>query len=522
MAVIMKPDMKRFAPIGLYISLLAALVSGALYIVFHVFTLPLQISLGFILLGAAGYIIMDPERARQALTGRQARYGSNAFILSLAVFGILIVVNYLGYKNSFRWDLTENKGNTLAPETINTLSSLTQPIKALAFYTPRTPADDAKKLLESYKRNSKGKFDFTFVDPEIDIAAATSANVTRDATIVFSLGDRKEQVTFASEQDFTSAIIRLVNPGERDLYFLSGHGEFDPNGSGDTSYNQLQLTLQNKNYKISTLNLISEPNIPSNALAIIIAGYKKSLSDNEINIIKTYLDKGGSLVVFSDSPFAVNLTSNPIDPDDPLIKYLRDSWGVQLGNDLVIDPNVSPAIVAVANSYGDHAITQKLNNVTTIFPTARSVTSASSPPAITQTILASTSSNAWGETNWESIQKNQVTVDKGLDVTGPVPLGIAATNSDTKGRIVVIGDASFASNRYFDQYANSDLAVNSLDWAAEQENLISLTPKQVTTRFMPPPQIYVMGLILFGSVFLLPGAVIAAGVFAFISRRRRG
>ncbi len=57
------------------------------------------VSIGVIILGLAIYAFVEPDRVRRALTGRQARYGSNALIMSLAFVGILIVANVLAFQN---------------------------------------------------------------------------------------------------------------------------------------------------------------------------------------------------------------------------------------------------------------------------------------------------------------------------------------------------------------------------------------------------------------------------------------
>jgi hypothetical protein len=66
-----------------------------LYIVQREFSLAIQISLSLVLIGLALYVILDPQRVRKGLTGRQARYGSNAILLSVAFIGIVVVINYL-------------------------------------------------------------------------------------------------------------------------------------------------------------------------------------------------------------------------------------------------------------------------------------------------------------------------------------------------------------------------------------------------------------------------------------------
>ncbi len=94
----MKTAQRRFAPFGLYLALLAAIVSAGLYIVEGQITLPLEISLAFIVIGLAIFVILDPQRVRASLTGRQARYGSNALVMIIAFLGILIVINFVAYK----------------------------------------------------------------------------------------------------------------------------------------------------------------------------------------------------------------------------------------------------------------------------------------------------------------------------------------------------------------------------------------------------------------------------------------
>ncbi len=59
-------------------------------------------------------------------------------------------------------------------------------------------------------------------------------------------------------------------------------------------------------------------------------------------------------------------------------------------------------------------------------------------------------------------------------------------------------------------YGNGDMFVNSVDWAAEQESLASITPKNTTERtFNPPSQLYWI-LILLTSIFIIPGLIVLA------------
>jgi ABC-type uncharacterized transport system involved in gliding motility auxiliary subunit len=103
-------------------------------------------------IGLATFVALDPGAIRATLTGRQARYGSNALILIVAFLGILVVVNYLAYKNTKRWDLTADKSNTLAKESIDVLKGLSNTVLAKAFYSSDTSVasskENAKTLLD--------------------------------------------------------------------------------------------------------------------------------------------------------------------------------------------------------------------------------------------------------------------------------------------------------------------------------------------------------------------------------------
>jgi ABC-type uncharacterized transport system involved in gliding motility auxiliary subunit len=516
----MNTSWRKFAPFGLYLALLAALAAAGLYIVKQEFNLYVQISLGVLVIGLAIFVLLDPQKIREIITGRQMRYGSNAVLMLIAFLGILIAINWIVYNNPKRWDLTENKDNTLAAETLNTLGSLTKPVTAEAFFTKRTSSETASKLLQNYKANSKGNFDFTFIDPEADPIAAQNAKITRDGSIVLKLGDRSETVTFAGEQDLTSAIIRLTNPGTRAVYFLSGHGEVGLESSGDAAaFGQVKQMLESKNYTVKSLNLLATSTIPEDALAIIIAGPKKPLSQAETDALKAFLDKGKGVIYMGDPTPLTQFNGEK----DVWADYLKTDWGIILDNDLVVDPNVNPPTVAVAESYGQHAITSKMSGVASVFPTARTITKAANAPQdLALTPLVLTAQNAWGETDIENLKNSQVAFDATKDVAGPVTLAIVGESSAKKSRLVVFGDSDFASDTYANQYGNADLLVNTIDWSAGQDSLINLTPKQQTNRSLIPPQEATLGLVLLGSVFVLPLVVIALGISVWLQRRRKG
>jgi ABC-type uncharacterized transport system involved in gliding motility auxiliary subunit len=528
-----KITLRDLAPAGLWISGIAILfivvtliVKLIIYIGLYsppdqkVINLILWISLCVAVIGLALYALFDPQRIREFLTGRQARHGSNAIIVVIAFILILIVVNAIVYQNPIQWDWTEGKQNTLANETIDTLNALPAPLQAIGFFTTRTSDISTLDLFTRIRAKSNGKFSYEIVNPETNPAKANQYKISQDASVVLIMQGRQELLTNPTEQEFTNALVRLINPGLRTVYFLIGHGERDIQNSSDKAYTRARTVLESKNYTVKVLNLLAQNKIPDDALAIIINGPTQPISNQETSLLKAYVEKGRGIVVMEDASLLVDKAKT----SDPIFDYLTSIWGITLNNDLVIDPSSSQIEFAIENAYGSHPITDKLKsqNMVSFFPAARSLTLNEKIQGVTKTALITTVSSSWGETNLAALQNSEVSFDPSVDFPGPLTIAAAVQNITTNGRIVVIGNAAFASDIYFDQYGNGAVFINSVDWAAGQENMINLTSNQPVSRQMRLPNSFTILLLAFSFVIFIPGLVIAGGVASWLVRRSRG
>ncbi len=526
----------QYAFIGLILSLIACISTGLIGVAKGIYAagmfpapenpdginLALQISIALIIVGLAAYAIMSPDSVRRFFTGRQARYGSNSLIITLAFIGILVVLNVLAFQNpdflGAPWDLTEDKSNTLAKETLQALETLPEDVKATAFYTNSLNFTSADELLLKFKTNSKGKFDYEFVDPDLNPLAAREAGITGDGKILLTMGERKEIASFASESEITKTLIRLISPEARAVYFLQGHGEPKLESGGELSFSVAKSTLESKNYTVNELNLIATNSIPEDALAIIIAGPMKPLTSSEVSLLKKYVDAGGSLVVMED-PIAITEFG---DSPDPLADYLTSDWGITLNKDIVIDlVNTQNPFQAVSSQIAQHPITQNLTeNYIVILPQARSLNITGEKENITDTPIIMTTDQSWGET--ELVANETPVFSPESDLPGPLILAVAGENSASKGRVVVFGNSVFAADQAFDAYGNGNIFINSVDWAAEQEDLIDITPREQTQRTFNPPSNIGFIIMIITSVFVLPGLVVFAGISSWLARRKRG
>ena len=488
----------------------------------NVLNIVLQVSVGLLFIGLGVYAFLAPDSIRRFFTGRQARYGSNSLILTLAFVGILIAVNYIVYKNQnlfgAPWDFTADQSNTLADETLQILATLPDNVNATAFYTANLDYTAAEELLQKFKNNSNGKFDYTFINPDLDPVAAREAGITGDGKILLQMGDVQEIASFASETELVRTMVRLISPEPRAIYFLQGHGEISLEAGAELSYSVAKSTLEAKNYTINTLNLLVSPTIPEDALAIVIAGPTKPVSAEEVNLLKEYVENGGALIVLEDPRYFTEFGTAA----DLLASYLTREWGITLNEDVVIDPASSQnPFQAVSYSYNpSHPITQNLTaNLITVFPQARSLSISAEKENVTQSWLTSTIDSAWGETE---LTNDQLSNDPAVDTQGPLYLAIAGENTATGGRVVVFGNSFFAIDANFDVYGNGNIFINSVDWAAEQEDLLNITTRPQTQRiFNAPSQGRFLILVLI-TVIVLPGLVVFFGISSWISRRRRG
>lgn len=477
-------------------------------------------SLVFIGIGISVYGILLPDQVRRFLSRRQTRYGSNSLILLLAVVGILVMVNVLAYQNPLPpLDMTENKAHTLAPETLQVLENLPGEVVATAYYTNGSSTAQADELLNNFKSNSNGNFDYRFSDPDADPVTVHNAGITGNGKILLTLGARKEVASYADETELVRALNRLINPGTRVVYFLTGHGEVDITTSGEATMSSVKATLEGKNYTVKILNLLAENKIPADALSIVVMGPLKPLSAAEVKLLEQYLENGGGLIVAQDPLPLTDFNEEP----DPLAEYLASAWGILLDDNIVIDmSNPGNELLAVTNSLSpEHPVTRGMSQVA-ILPNTRSLSLGTIPAEATVTSLAQTTPDSWGETDYSNMEGTRVQFDEGADLIGPLALAMAGENTLNGGRLVVFGSSSFALDLNFDAYGNGDLIINSVDWTAQQENQISLTPYATTERTLKLIDSPTWLMILLFSVFILPGLVVIAGGVSWFTRRRRG
>ena len=465
---------------------------------------------------------------------RQARYGTLAATSVLVVLGILIAINYIGSKQNKRWDLTASKQFSLSDQTRNVLSRLDAPMEVLVFYKPDELQGWQDRMRE-YEYASK-KVTTQYIDPDKKPAVARQNQIQQYNTVVFNYKGRTERVTSNSEQDLTNGIIKVVTGRQRKVYFAQGHGERDATSQERDGYGGVGAALGRENYTLDKVVLLQTGAVPDDAAVVVVAGPKTDFFSQEIDALKKYLSKGGKLLLELDPPDKPDST-----PVTNLIALAHD-WGMDVRNDIVVDVSGmgrligTDASVPVAASYPSHPITQRFS-LLTAFPLARSVVPVSGgvdghiPQAVVET-----SPRSWAESDIKGLlTSGQVSLDEAKgDKKGPVSIAAAVSapvtsseapkpgdNGDTpkpEARVVVFGDSDFAANATLQIQGNRDLFLNTIGWLSQQENLISIRPKEADDRRLvltSAQQTNIMWLAL----LIIPAFIFSTGIYTWWRRR---
>jgi ABC-type uncharacterized transport system involved in gliding motility auxiliary subunit len=472
------------------------------------------------------YTLGQWREIAKMFTRRQARYGTLAGVSVLAVLGILGAINYIGAQQHKRWDLTANQVYSLSDQTRNVLAKLDSPMQ-VAVFAQDTDFPRYRDRLREYEYVTK-RVSTSYVDPSKQPELARQNQIQQEGTIVINYKGRSERVTSDTEQDITRAILKVITGEQKKVYFTQGHGERDTVSAERDGYNAIAAALGRENYDLAKVVLAQQGAVPDDAAAVVIAGPKVDFFPPEIDALKTYLGKAGKLFMELDPPDK---------PDSPaltnLVALARD-WGVEVGNDVVVDVSgmgrllgASEAVPVAAN-YPSHPITEGFK-LLTAFPLARSVTVANANQHAQS--FVETSPRSWAESDLNAVLTSKpVSFDEGKDKKGPVSIACAASAPATgvkpasadapspQTRIVVVGDSDFAANAGLGIQGNRDLFMNILGWLTQQENLISIRPREPDDRRLTLTSAQQANLTWL-TLVILPLLIFGTGVYTWLRRR---
>lgn len=451
------------------------------------------------------------------LTARQTKFTAYVTVYILIVIGVLGLLNWLANRHNKTVDTTSNKRYSLSDQTEKVVKGLKQDVR-ITYWDKTEQFQRAKDLLDRYDSLSP-KLSVDYIDPDRKPQEAKIAGVRTEGTIFVQIGSKREEARSLSEEEVTSALIRGLKGGDRNICAVQGSGEHQFDNTGREGYSRVKEVIERNNYKTRTISLLEKAEVPKDCTVIMVAGPRFDYVPPVVNAIKTYVEAGGRAVVMVDPPLQVG--KEPIAANQPLMDLLA-SWGVTPNKDLVLDTSGIgqifgfSAAVPLVTVYESHAIVKEMKGVATAFPLARSL-EVKSADKVTADKLFSTGENSVATTNLSSPEVDPKTAKK-----GPFAIGAAASfkpgQQGVEGRVVVTGSSGWVGNGILGFQGNRDLFLNMLNWLSSDEDLISIRPKDPENR---PLQLSrgQMKSIFYSSVILVPLAVIAAGVSVWWKRR---
>jgi ABC-type uncharacterized transport system involved in gliding motility auxiliary subunit/ABC-type transport system involved in cytochrome c biogenesis permease component len=427
---------------------------------------------------SVGTFLATPSRNQWLIVG----------LIDVALLAGIVTLHTFVIHRNVRWDLTPTKALSLSQQTSDLLRGLDREAKATMFFGGSP--DAYQSFADLFKRyaseNSRFQYQILFRERNQALALEYGANYN-NMTVVEYEGQRKI-LPVATEQLITQALFQLVHRQRKAVYFVGGHGEKDPrDNSAREGYSEAASALVNENFDLRPLQLGREARVPEDAAVVIVGGPQADFQPEELEPLHTYIRQGGHVLFMIDPLPVPNLT-------EALARY-----GIKLTEDVVYDPENrlfgGDALSPLVSLYNLSVPIVKELRLNTIFPLTRSVDviKPSPSPAISAAPFCSTGPGSWARYRSNDMAPEGAVEFEGTKARpGPIGIAVAATiNLDERAasqgasakapsrmaRIVVYGDSDFASNSRLSLLGNKDLFLNTMQWLAGEEQLITERPK---------------------------------------------
>ena len=398
--------------------------------------------------------------------------------------------------------------------------------------------------------------------------------------LVFLYEGRSETIplvesTAGIEYDITTAIRRVSTTELPVVGFLSGHGMATPTENMDQWTRQLE-----RHYRVTTVSVDSFRFVPPDVEALFLVGPRTGLSEWERYAVDQFILRGGRTVWLmemtdadlqrSQEGMAAALGLNM----EPWLAH----YGIQLRPALVMDRASNqititqrqglfqvrsvvpyPFFPIAQNFNSEHPMVKDLDQIPFFYmspiDTALAVPDSlrpatgdtihswpSEPPRLAVEPLVYSSEVSGAQKDFFFIQPNPAMAQY-LFLGGPYVLAASVTGSfrsafagfpavpDTvtlpasiagpvDNRLVVVGDATFATNDYLSE-GGVRFLLNIVDWLFQDEALIGIRAKEVDYRPLGEVGNTVRAIVKWLNILVPPALAIIAGLVWWRYRRRR-
>jgi len=424
-------------------------------------------------------LFFDREFLIDFLKMKTTKNGLNMGVIILLMVVLVVAVNYIGFKNNKKWDLTSEKLNSLSEQTVQILKTLDKEVKIIGFFDGNHVQFKTMLLDVAEKMKFESKFVVVEVyEPTKRPDLKKLYNITASGDLVVSYDGKQKVIsalTFLSpeeaEQTIINQIYSLKQSESKVIYFTTGHGELnlesvssselDPN-----SVSKLKGQMENIGYSVRSLNLLEMSEMPIDAAIIAIVRPKVPLADKEFDIIKNFLKAGGNLILAADPG------------EKHSIQKLTELLGVNFKNNYIFDAASQAPFVVYGANYPSKKISGKSAEIMTLYVVASEL-DFKAIPGISHDVLVKSSKESF-VTNSLKVENSAISAEN----LSSMNIGILAEGtlegSEKNFKAMVFGDSDFMNDDLFERSpGNRDFILNAFAYLTNQQELISIRPKNL-------------------------------------------
>lgn len=433
---------------------------------------------------------------RQALSTRTAKMGGYSVVLALIVLAILVAVNVLFsvLPSKFtQFDISAAQLYSLTSDTKVVATNLDKDVTIYWITQAGQESTVLDKLLDRYQDLSDL---ITVVKKDPDIYPTFAQQYTDETVVNNSLvvecGDKSRYISyddiyqvdtasyyttgsvsqsFDGEGQITSAIDYVVSDELPKIYLLSGHGEV---ALSDNFSNELTRS----NYEtVEDFSLLNVDEIPEDCDALLINAPTSDISDEELTMLRDYVQGGGKLLVLSGPQKEASLTN---------LDTLLADYDVTVSDGIVVDTDrehyafTAPYVLMpdIESSDITDPLTEESSHV--IVPIAQGLTVGSNGSV---TALLTTSDEAFSKAAGYAMTTYE---KEDGDTDGPFTLAVSITDSTAEGKIVWVASDYLLDDTYnsYSSGANLDLVMNGLSWMIGKNDAVSIRAKSLNNSYL--------------------------------------
>lgn len=471
------------------------------------------------------------QKRRYSVSGKGIRLGAYSVmgIVAAAVVTVLINLglNYVPDQYT-AFDVTANKLYTLTEDTKERIGGLEEDVHIYVMADEAAKDEDLDKTLQQIKglskhvkvsyvdplANPKFYYNYTEEEPVNNslIVEGPKGNAVIDYNDIYqyemSYATYQYTVTgYDGEGQILSAIARVTTEEQPKFYLIMGHDEL----AFEESFLK---TLAKENLVYENLNLNTVDEIPEDAQGIIIHAPAGDYSEDDVEKILGYLDRGGNALIV------------PVWTNTEMDRFAQilDYYGVSLVDGLIIEEDRERYYQIpywLFPEVEESDVTRRVSGGSVFVPYASGLEYEEDADDLFYTPFLMTSSSAFSKQDIFDGEDYSRSADA---VDGPFVIGLGVEKSVGEG---VVSQAVFVSSeQIFTSSAdkvvpgyNMKLFGSIVSSLAEHESSVSVPVKYFDIGYLTfsARTVYVVG---FLSIIVLPLGCLVVGLVIWLRRRR--